>query len=216
MRSCALLELGEHVATTWPLREQVRASRANGDRVSGGAGLHDLGVLHTRGDAVHAEAYLRAALATSGSTGDVVGRASCTWSLGDLGGIQPARALEPGGPAGLLSDVQRLNTAALDLYHQSLTWARRAAHVPMGILVLLSLGELALTHGTTQEGEAPAPDAAQEDHRPLWIRVPPLAHLLLHEDRRRRPGPCFRQPAHAECADAGAPGRPARPAGHDL
>lgn len=170
VRSCALLELGEYEQATLSLREQLRVSRENEDTETEGAGLHDLGVMHTRTHPQTAESYLLSARAVFESQGNTVGRAFCAWSLADL------REAQGRGPE------------ALELYHDSLRHARHSGHQPMEVLVLSRLGELALRRGEAQAGEdwlrqALEREARQAGKRPLWVSVPPLVRLMLHAGR---------------------------------
>ena len=168
-RSCALLELGELEQATLNLRQQLRASRANGDTESEGSGLHDLGVMHTGRDPAHADGYLLAAQAIFDRTGHAVGRSFVAWSLGELRERQ-----------------ERLSEATL-LYRSALTLARGCGHLFLEVLVLSRLGELELQRGDPATGERLLREALARQRadasRPLWITIPPLVRLLLHTGR---------------------------------
>ena len=168
-RSCALLELGELEQATLSLRQQLRASRANGDTESEGSGLHDLGVMHTGRDPAHAEGYLLASRAIFDRTGHAVGRSFVAWSLGEL---RERQGREP--------EAERL-------YRSALTLARSCGHLFLEVLVLSRLGELELQHGDAASGERLLREAlarqSADASRPLWITIPPLVRLLLHTGR---------------------------------
>jgi diguanylate cyclase (GGDEF)-like protein len=169
VRSCALLELAELEQAGLSLREQLRASRTNGDTETEGSGLHDLGVMHTQRDPAHAEGYLLAALEVFERTRHPVGRSFVTWSLAELRECQGRRA------------------EARPLYRSALTLARACGHRFLEVLVLSRLGELELQYGDAQAGEQWLREALDRQSadlsRPLWITIPPLVRLLLHSGR---------------------------------
>jgi len=169
VRSCAQLELAEFGLATVTLREQLRASRDNGDLETEGAALHDLGVMHTRLDPDHAEGYLLASRSIFERTANTVGQAFTAWSLGEL------------------RERQGRAPQAMDLYGTALQLATRCGHRAMQVLVLSRLGERALQAGNAEQGERWLRDAlarqSQDPARPLWITVPPLVHLLIHTGR---------------------------------
>ena len=168
-RSGALLELGELEQATLSLRQQLRASRANGDTESEGSGLHDLGVMHTSRDPAHAEGYLLAAQEIFDRTGHAVGRSFVAWSLGEL------------------RERQERVPEATRLYRTALTLTRTCGHLLLEVLVLSRLGELELQHGDPVRGEQLLREAlarqSADVSRPLWITIPPLVRLLLHSGR---------------------------------
>lgn len=169
VKSCAQLELGELELATLTLREQLRASRANGDAETEGCTLHDLGVMHTQRDPAHAEGYLNAAWEVFEGMGHPVGRSYVSWSLGELRERQ-----------GRLEE-------ATTLYRRALRLSRDCGHLFMEVLVLSRLGELELQHGDPLAGEQWLREAltrhSADPSRPLWITVPPLVRLLIFTGR---------------------------------
>jgi tetratricopeptide (TPR) repeat protein len=129
--ACALAnDLGDYRAALPDCREALRLRRAEGDAVSIGQALNNLGLaLEMQGSTAEAEGCYREALALNRRRGDALGEAI---NLGNLGALAAS--------TGRYSEALALHTAAADLaaHHQAEPWAAeqlRIAHINQGTVL---------------------------------------------------------------------------------